>query len=227
MSVPGNSVILLLLLSAFVGCVGYAMGRLHERRQSGEEREEAYRDGYDHAARSVFSLAARVAGPRRRGAVRASAAVAGDPAPVASATPAPTGRTSSRTEGPVAAGPTSGRRGPERAAGPSSFGFPAPTPHVVPGLPEPAAEGGVRYSSLPDPSGAPGSAWSPVPAPRHAAAAPPEHPENVGRHTLPDELVRAATYKLAADRTARARIPSQQERPSDPGRPPVPRPRGR
>ncbi len=241
MSAPGNSVILLVLLSVFVGCVGYAVGRWHERREGGAEREEAYRDGYDHAARRAFSLAARVAGPRRRGAVRASAVVRnGEPetrSGDAGAVESRAGEPAPAVESPAAAvssgaGPSSAAVPPGRgssaaavssdpgrsvgdAASPaaviSSFGFPAPEPHVGPGLPAPAAEGGVNYSSLPDPQ------WA-------------AQPERSGRHTVPDELVRAATYKLAADRVARAKVRSPEEptvaSPDSGGRPPVPRPRG-
>lgn len=260
MSVPGNSVVLLVLLSLFVGCAGYALGRLHERRMSGEEREEAYRDGYDHAARSVFSLAARVAGPRRRGAVRASATVSeGDPQSGDSA-PAATPAGESRTGGSAAAtsdsepvpgrrrapaGKTAGKTAEKTAdpvvdpaAGPTvpvaqTFGFPAPAPHVVPGLPTPAADGGVNYSSLPDPqfSAKPQPTVKPEPAAKPSAdpvtlpaprARHSAEPESAGRHTVPDELVRAATYKLPADRVARAKV----RRPEDPADPPVPRPRG-
>ncbi|BCY14082.1 hypothetical protein [Actinoplanes sp. L3-i22] len=240
MSAPGNSVILLVLLSVFVGCIGYALGRMHERRMGGEEREEAYRDGYDHAARSVFSLAARVAGPRRRGAVRASVVVGegaprtGDsvPEPEATVVPEPAPPAPAPVVSAVADPPPLvpvRRRAPDSSGTPrpSSVGFPAPAPH--PGLPEPAADGGVHYSSLPDPHWPaepdpavaplpePGPASVPAPRARHSA-----EPESAGRHTVPDELVRAATYKLAADRVARAKVRAPEE-PSDP---PVPRPRG-
>jgi hypothetical protein len=77
MTAPGNSVVLILLLAAFLACTGYAGGRLHQWYRMGQERDEAYRDGYDTATRSVFSLAARIISPRRtdRSAIRASAAV--------------------------------------------------------------------------------------------------------------------------------------------------------
>src|SRR4051812_8956335 len=65
MTAPGDSVLLLILLAIFLACCGYAAGRLHQRYQTWSDREEAYRDGYDMATRSVFSLAARVVGPRR------------------------------------------------------------------------------------------------------------------------------------------------------------------
>jgi hypothetical protein len=77
MTAPGNSVVLVLLLAAFLACTGYAGGRLHQWYRMGQERDEAYRDGYDTATRSVFSMAARIISPRRtdRSAIRASAAV--------------------------------------------------------------------------------------------------------------------------------------------------------
>jgi hypothetical protein len=229
MSAPGNSVVLLVLLSLFLSCAGYALGRLHERRMSGEEREEAYRDGYDHAARSVFSLAARVAGPRRRSAVRASAMVGEPPAVTGEGEPR-TGEAAS-APAPIVAAPEPEPESVSVDPVPPPVGFPAPAPHVVPGLPTPAAQGGVHFSSLPDPywSGetepiaapappaVPESPAVPAPRPRHSA-----EPESAGRHTVPDELVRAATYKLAPDRVARAKVLP----PSDPADPPVPRPRG-
>jgi hypothetical protein len=230
MSAPGNTAILLVLLTGFVGCVGYAVGRWHERRQSAPEREEAYRDGYDQAARSVFSMAARLAGPRRRGAVRASAVVSRAVDPPGAPVGEPEMKRSPAGDRPV--------------PGVSVVGFPAPAPQVVPGIPVPPAVGGVHYSSLPDPSW---SAVSPepstvlrepsavpresdVPQARHYAASSEggPSPRGAGRHSVADELVRAATYKLAADRVARAKV---QESSADPapetgGRPPVPRPRG-
>jgi hypothetical protein len=77
MTAPGNSIVLILLLAAFLACTGYAGGRLHQWYRMGQDRDEAYRDGYDTATRSVFSMAARIISPRRtdRSAIRASAAV--------------------------------------------------------------------------------------------------------------------------------------------------------
>jgi hypothetical protein len=77
MTAPGNSAVLFVLLAAFLACTGYAAGRLHQWYRTGQDRDEAYRDGYDTATRSVFSMAARIIGPRRteRPAVRASAPV--------------------------------------------------------------------------------------------------------------------------------------------------------
>jgi hypothetical protein len=101
MTAPGNSIVLILLLAAFLACTGYAGGRLHQWYRMGQDRDEAYRDGYDTATRSVFSLAARIISPRRadRSAIRASAAVvipasavvetATSPLPAVSAPPFP------------------------------------------------------------------------------------------------------------------------------------------
>jgi hypothetical protein len=137
MTVPGNSALLLTLLAVFVAGTGYAAGRLHQRHRTDLERDEAYRDGYDMATRSVFSLAARVIGPwRERAAVRASASV------------------------------------PGRAVG---SGPPSPDTTVTS-----AVVGGPSASS--------------------------EDALVTGRHTVPDELVRAATYRLTPDRVARAKV---------------------
>ncbi|WP_203821514.1 hypothetical protein [Paractinoplanes ferrugineus] len=52
-------------------------------------------------------------------------------------------------------------------------------------------------------------------------------PESTGRHTVPDELVQAATYRLPPDRVFRARVPgSLPPLPEDSTtRLPVPKPR--
>jgi hypothetical protein len=65
MNAPGNSALIFTLLAVFVACCGYAAGRIHQRRQTEDDREEAYRDGYETATRSVFSLAARAVSGRR------------------------------------------------------------------------------------------------------------------------------------------------------------------
>ncbi len=82
MTASGNSAVLFILLAAFLAATGYAAGRLHQWYQTGPERDEAYRDGYDTAARSTFSMAARIIGPRRteRAPIRASAPVRAAPA---------------------------------------------------------------------------------------------------------------------------------------------------
>jgi hypothetical protein len=96
MTAPGDTAILMTLLVAFTAATGYAAGRIHQWYRMGRDRDEAFRDGYDTATRSVFNLAARVVNPRRdRVAVQASArvvdstaSVVSSPAdPVAPATP--------------------------------------------------------------------------------------------------------------------------------------------
>ncbi|WP_203827516.1 hypothetical protein [Actinoplanes palleronii] len=98
---------------------------------------------------------------------------------------------------------------------------------------------GWRYAE-PVPALYPGTASEPV-----DPSEPVVEVESSGRHTVPDELVRAATYKLAADRVARAKVigpddaapapanaapssarPTSPSSPEPGGRPPVPRPRG-
>ncbi|WP_328460799.1 hypothetical protein OHA21_30785 [Actinoplanes sp. NBC_00393] len=204
MTAPGDIVILLLLLASLLACTGYAIGRVHQRHQSGPDREQAFRHGYDSATRNVFSMAARAAGRRRdRGPVQGSASVPADAAAQESPTvPVP--------PAPLPPAPVEGPTKPVPQVAP---GFPAPPPHTGPGLPPPAATGGVTYSSLPDPR------WSGV------ADLVPEQREpepRRGRHTVPEELVRAATYVLPPDRVARAKVVP----PDEPVDPHVPRPRG-
>jgi len=146
----GNDILLACLLAAFTACVGYTAGRLHQWYRTVLERDEAYRDGYDTATRSVFSLAARLIGPKR--AVRGTA--------------------------PVTSAP-----GPSRAPGSSSV------------TPPPA---GLRPAVV-------ASASSPSRASASSAAETSEGTDG-GRHLVPDELVRAATYRLPPDRVARAKV---------------------
>jgi hypothetical protein len=98
MTAPADDALLITLIAALTASTGYAAGRLHQWYRTGMDRDEAYRDGYDTATRSVFSMAARLIGPRRaaRGtAVVASAAARPAPAAIAaregSVTPPPTG----------------------------------------------------------------------------------------------------------------------------------------
>lgn len=51
---PGVAILLTALLC-------YLAGRIHQFYRTGEERDLAYRDGYNTATRSLFSLAARTA----------------------------------------------------------------------------------------------------------------------------------------------------------------------
>jgi hypothetical protein len=229
MSAPGNSLLMLVLLALFVACCGYVAGRVHQRRQEGRDYEKAYRDGYDTATRSAFSLAARVIGPKRTGA-RGPATAADD---ATTALPGLSAAASDRV-----------------AAEPEQLGFQAPPPPPANTVVPPAAVGGVIYQPFPDPrpggstsaASPPGGTGSggPVPAvsgraaegevraPRQrsldrrraghhaldedeagaeAAAGSETHAPSAGRHTVPDELVQAATYRLPPDRVFRARIP--------------------
>jgi len=225
MSAPGNSALIVVMLAVFVACCAYAAGRLHQRFQMKTDREEAYRDGYDTATRSVFSLAARIIAPRR--AIRGSAAVKPTvdgtvvPEPVS---PAPA------VELPVAAQPPPPPSPPR--ADDAGLGFPAPPPPPAKVVAEPAAVGGVVYRPFPDPRPAGGSEPlmgdpSSMPAPRRRSTT--TDAASTGRHTVPDELVQAATYRLPADRVFRAKVPEPADRPALPEEPTtriwVPKPR--
>ncbi|WP_433295958.1 hypothetical protein ACQP2F_37175 [Actinoplanes sp. CA-030573] len=242
MTAPGNSALLFTLMAVFVACCGYAAGRMHQRYQMEQDREEAYRDGYDTATRSIFSLAARLIAPRR--GVRGSAPVqpvldgalvaersvlsaspssspsssspspfspslspAEPTVPVAAALPGSADLPSSTApnlppallrrsaapgSSPAAPSSPSSPPAPEPAA---SMGFPVPPPpssHIVG---EPPAVGGLTYRTFPDPR------------PPADAEPQPSAPASNGRHTVPDELVQAATYRLPPDRVFRAKIP--------------------
>lgn len=78
MTAPADNALLITLVAVFAACTGYAAGRLHQWYRTGLDRDEAYRDGYDTATRSVFSMAARLIGPRRaaRGTAVVSSAAA-------------------------------------------------------------------------------------------------------------------------------------------------------
>lgn len=266
MNAPGDSALIFSLLAVFVACTGYAAGRLHQRWQAAQDREEAYRDGYESGTSSVFSTAVRMLGPKRpaRGA-----------APV-STTKAPETEAENLEESDT------------------PLGFPAPLPPPPYAVIDPPAIGGVVYRRLRDPRPADGSGpvmgeqptKSPLPHPRTAedsalsanldevggparpedikiheegddavsstapersaakqrrgghrakpaeedttinqAAAEPDLP--AGRHTVPDELVRATTYRLPPDRIFRARVPENTPLPEEPTTrlPSVPKPR--
>lgn len=130
MTAPGNDPLIFTLLVAFLACTGYAGGRLHQWYRMGRDRDDAFRDGYDTATRSVFTLAARAISPRRADRAEIRAAV----------------------NLPASAVTTTGAR--------------------------------------------------PLKAPADQVLV-----ESSGRHTVPDELVQAATYRLNADRVARAKVP--------------------
>ncbi|XVV11107.1 hypothetical protein ACQP2X_40665 [Actinoplanes sp. CA-131856] len=87
--------------------------------------------------------------------------------------------------------------------------MPPPPPPSV--RSEPAAVGGVTYQPFPDPRPA---------VPEQDA------PVSSGRHTVPDELVQAQTYRLPADRVFRAKVPDNKPLPEEPTTPlSVPKPR--
>jgi hypothetical protein len=65
MTAPGDDALMMILLGVFLATAGYALGRLHQWHRAAADRDEAYRDGYDEATRSTFSLAARLIGPPR------------------------------------------------------------------------------------------------------------------------------------------------------------------
>jgi hypothetical protein len=237
MTAPGNSALIFTLMAVFVACCGYAAGRLHQRYQMERDREEAYRDGYDSATRSIFSLAARVIAPRR--GVRASAPVV-LPAEVPAQQPVVDGAVVADSTSPGPVGPAAAllRRSAVPGAAPASappapttpslgipvpppapttpsLGFPVPPPPSSRIVEEPPAVGGVVYQPFPDPR-----------SPEEVAL--PVAPDvSSGRHTVPDELVQGSTYRLPADRVFRAKVPE-----SGPGLPDesttrlsVPRPR--
>jgi hypothetical protein len=279
MTAPGDSVVIIVLVAVFVACSGYAAGRLHQRYQLERDREEAYRDGYDTATRSVFSLAARVIAPRRaaRGAASAprvapAPRVASDPrvvpdplvvpgasgapdplvrpdasdlrivpgasdspvVPAASGAapalpiappPAPTGSPGGPAVVPGMPAPVSGLPGGPGSSGgadgpgdsgeATQLGFPVPPQSSPRVIAEPAAVGGVVYQPFPDPR------------PDAAETAP---AATEGRHTVPDELVQANTYRLPPDRIFRARVPDATNAPGLPEEPTtrissVPKPR--
>jgi hypothetical protein len=82
---------------------------------------------------------------------------------------------------------------------------PPVAPEVVPLGPDSVAGVPVVPDSVPvGPDSAPAGPDS-VPAGPDSVAGVPAQRE--GRHTVPDELVQAATYRLPADRVARAKVP--------------------
>ena len=59
MTAPGNDIVQIVLALAFVIASGYSLGRIHQWYKHGLERDGAYREGYNHASRSMFDLAVR------------------------------------------------------------------------------------------------------------------------------------------------------------------------
>lgn len=56
---PGNDVLIALLGMAVALSAAYACGRLQQWYRQTTDREDAFRDGYNTAARSLFTMAAR------------------------------------------------------------------------------------------------------------------------------------------------------------------------
>jgi hypothetical protein len=207
MTVPGNDALLITALAAFTACLGYAAGRLHQWYRTVLDRDEAYRDGYDTATRSVFSLAARLIGPRR--AARGTAVVTSAGGEVRPGTPpaaSPAVPLSVTAVGPPSV--SAGRPPLASAVGPPSVSA-GGSASVSAGRPPLASAGGSASVS----------AGGPVPADDDVG----------GRHFVPDELVQAPTYRLTPDRVARAKVresvPEDDESPETTRLPSVPRPR--
>ena len=235
MTAPGDSVLLLILFAVLLACCGYAAGRAHQRYLTSQDREDAYRDGYETGTRSVFSTAVRMLGPRRP--VRASAPVQGPE--VAPAAEEPTVPVTAKPVAPTSAAPTPAAPTPAAptpaaptSAAPASAapapGFPLPAPPPPYAVTEPPAVGGVTYHQFPDPRPVDGSGPAPnEPAPRltdRSGLALGSSPE--GRHTVPDELVHATTYQLPPDRIFRAKVKDGSRLPEEPTtRLSVPKPR--
>ncbi len=232
MTAPGNDILLTLLLIVFAGSSGYAGGRIHQWYRTSLDRDQAYRDGYDTATRSLFSLAARIIRPRRseKAAVRGTATVTSIlSAPGAAGHDAAHGAAAhgaaahgAAAHGAAAHGAAAGAAGRATlgvAANAASHGA---TGHATHG----AAAQGVVSGVAGHAAGSGAAARRPMPAPAAPTAAPglrsvprrsaeaetasdDVRPASVsqGRHTVPDELVHAATYRLSPDRIARAKVP--------------------
>jgi hypothetical protein len=60
MTPPENDVLQAVAIVLFAICLAYAAGRMHQWYLQAMERDQAWRHGYDLAARSLFHLATRV-----------------------------------------------------------------------------------------------------------------------------------------------------------------------
>jgi hypothetical protein len=64
MTAPGNSPLFIALTLSILMSGAYALGRIHQWRKHGLERDEAYRRGYDRASLSILStMTTRPGGP--------------------------------------------------------------------------------------------------------------------------------------------------------------------
>jgi hypothetical protein len=195
--------VLFILLAVFVACTGYAAGRVHQWYRTGVDRDDAYRDGYDTATRSVFSLAARVIGPRRgeKAAIRASASVRtipGSSADVVAASVDPFDGAGFPVPEPVS--PSAFSNGSRRASSGAS---------VEAGSSKAGSSkaGSSKAGSSKAGSSEAGSSKAGSSKAGSSEAGSSGDLEETGRHNVPEELVRAATYRLPPDRVARAKVP--------------------
>jgi hypothetical protein len=92
MIAPGNNLIQIALALAFVVASGYASGRIHQWYRHGLERDHAYREGYNHASCSMFTMALQARGA----GAPAAAPDTGQHLVVAAATDRPVGTTRRR-----------------------------------------------------------------------------------------------------------------------------------
>ncbi|HWS38468.1 MAG TPA: hypothetical protein VN408_37740 [Actinoplanes sp.] len=58
MTAPGNGILYFILTLGIVVTSGYAIGRIHQWHRHGLDRDEAYRNGYDKACRSIIDMMA-------------------------------------------------------------------------------------------------------------------------------------------------------------------------
>jgi hypothetical protein len=259
------------LLAVLAVCTGYAVGRLHQWYRMDADREEAYREGYDDAARSTFTMAARMVGPRGAKAQASTAVQPEFPAPAAVPPMLPPPLSSPAAAGPAASAGSRAAAGGRAGSGSlaasgsraaSAFAatpFPAPERTAFPpvngsagGVPSTGSGGGAGVPGLMPPAGA-DSANGAQPTEGVGSSADPASSgarsksgrstgklPRRGRHLVPQELVRAVTYRLNPDRVARAKVPGAlplpggEEAAADPGdetgneptaRPTVPKPR--
>jgi len=56
MTAPGNNPLFLALTLSILMSSAYALGRIHQWRKHGRERDEAYRRGYDRASLSILRI---------------------------------------------------------------------------------------------------------------------------------------------------------------------------
>ncbi|MCO8270638.1 hypothetical protein M1L60_08505 [Actinoplanes sp. TRM 88003] len=164
MTAPGDLVLIILLVAVFVASCGYAAGRMHQRYQLKQDREAAYRDGYETASSKVFSLAARVASRKRpaRGAaaVQPGSAAGGAASPGSSGAGLPgSGRVRPGASPSGAAAPGPGRAGSD-LPGSSLAGAGSPGAGVDAGKPFDLSREGGAVTSAATGVGAPGPAGS-------------------------------------------------------------------